>query len=68
VTKREEKTERSKRKKVIGWGDRGRQINKEYGSWMTQQVEKATNGCFGAPRKQEGKTGWRSPENTVKLT
>jgi hypothetical protein len=24
--------------------------------------EKSTNGCFGAPRGKDGKTGWRSPE------
>jgi hypothetical protein len=37
--------------------------SKEDGSWTTQQVEKSTNGCFGAPHGKEGKTGWRSPEN-----
>jgi hypothetical protein len=58
VTKREENMERSKRKKFVGWEERGRQIRKEYGSWRTQQVEKSTNICFGAPRKKEGKTGW----------
>jgi hypothetical protein len=25
--------------------------------------KKSTIGFFGAPRKKEGKTGWRSPEN-----
>jgi hypothetical protein len=29
---------------------------------MTQEVEKSTTGCFGAPHKKEGKTGWRSPK------
>jgi hypothetical protein len=55
--------ERSKRKQVVGRGERGRHISKEDGSWMTYQAEKSTNRCFGAPRKKEGKTGWRSPEN-----
>jgi hypothetical protein len=63
VTKREEKMEGSKRKQVVGWREKGRQINKEDGSWMTQQAKKDTNRCFGAPRKKEGKIGWRSPEN-----
>ena len=26
-------------------------------------MEKAINGCFGAPHKKEGKTGWQSHEN-----
>jgi hypothetical protein len=29
---------------------------------MNQEVEKTTIGCFGAPHKKEGKTGWQSPE------
>jgi hypothetical protein len=58
VTKITEKMEQSKIKQVVGRGERGRQIKKEYGSWMTQQVEKATNTCFGAPHEKEGKTGW----------
>jgi hypothetical protein len=58
VTKRVEKTKRSKRKKVIGWGEQGRHISKEEGSWMNQQAEKATNRCFGEPHKKEGKAGW----------
>jgi hypothetical protein len=63
VAKRVEKTERSKRKQAVGQEYRGRQIKKEDGSWTNQQAEKATNGCFGAPRKKEGKTGWQSLEN-----
>jgi hypothetical protein len=38
-------------------------ISKEDGSWTTQQEEKSTVGFFGAPRRKEGKTGWRSMEN-----
>jgi hypothetical protein len=64
VIKEAEKKERSKGKRVIGREDRGRQINKEDGSWTTQKMEKATNGCFGAPRGEEGKTGWQSPKIT----
>jgi hypothetical protein len=30
---------------------------------MSQQMEKDSIGCFGAPREKEGKTSWRSPEN-----
>jgi hypothetical protein len=37
--------------------------SKEDRSWTTQQVEKSTVGCFGAPCNKEGKIGWRSPEN-----
>jgi hypothetical protein len=55
--------ERSPREQAIRRGDRGRNINKEDGSWTTQQEEKATDRCFGAPRRKEGKKGWRSPEN-----
>jgi hypothetical protein len=29
---------------------------------MTQEVEKSSIRCLGAPRDGEGKTGWRSPE------
>jgi hypothetical protein len=36
---------------------------KEDRLWTTQQAEKSTVGCFGAPREKEGKTGWRSPKN-----
>ena len=48
---------------VVGREDQGRQISKEDGSWKTQQVEKYTNGCFGALRGKGVRTGWRSPEN-----
>jgi hypothetical protein len=64
VVKEAEKKERSKGKLVVEREDQGRQINKEDGSWTTQQVEKDINECFGAPHGKEGKTGWRSPENT----
>jgi hypothetical protein len=42
VVKETEKMERSQREQVVGRGDLGRQINKEGGSWTTQQVEKST--------------------------
>jgi hypothetical protein len=42
------KDDRSTRKKDLG------QLNK----W-----KKSTVGCFGAPREEEEKTGWRSPED-----
>jgi hypothetical protein len=47
----------SKKQKFIGREDRGEHINKEDGSWTTQQVEKATNGCFGAAHGKHGNTG-----------
>jgi hypothetical protein len=58
VVKEAEKKERSKEKRVVEREDQGRQINKEDGSWTTQQEEEDTNGCFGAPRRKEGRTGW----------
>jgi hypothetical protein len=64
VSKRKEKMERSKRKKFIERGDQGRQISKKEGTWTNQLVEKDIVGCFGAPHEKEGKTGWRSLENT----
>jgi hypothetical protein len=64
VNKKEKNMERSKRNQVVGRGDRGRQISKKEGSWTSQQEEKSTIGFFGAPHEKEGKTGWRSPENT----
>jgi hypothetical protein len=60
VSKREEKTERSK---SLNEEIRDDKIRKKEGSWTTQQVGKATVGCFGAPCEKEGKTGWQSPEN-----
>jgi hypothetical protein len=38
--------------------DQGRQRSKEDESWTGQQVEEDTNRCFGAPRGEEGRTGW----------
>jgi hypothetical protein len=58
-----EKTEKSSRKQVVGWGDRGWKINKEEGPWMTQQAEKSTVKFFGSPHKKEGRTGWQITEN-----
>jgi hypothetical protein len=29
--------------------------------------KKSTIGCFGASHEKEGKTGWRSPENTSQV-
>ena len=63
MAKRAKKIEISKRKQFVGWGDQGRQINKEDGSWITYQEEKSIDGCFGAPRGKEGKIGWSSPKN-----
>jgi hypothetical protein len=63
VVKEAENMERSPRVKSIGGGDRGRQINKDSGSWTTQQAKKSTGRCFGEPRGKEGKTSRRSPEN-----
>jgi hypothetical protein len=58
VRKRKEKTERIKRKKVVRQGYIGRQINKEDGSWTTQQAKKAIGRCFGAPHgKKERQIG-----------
>jgi hypothetical protein len=61
VVKEAEKKERSKGKAIVGRGDRGRQSNKEEGSWTTQQAGEDINKCFGAPRGKEGNKGWRSP-------
>jgi hypothetical protein len=61
VVKEAEKKERSKGKQVVGREDLGRQRNKEDESWTGQQEEEDTNRCFGAPRRKEGRTGWRSP-------
>jgi hypothetical protein len=61
VFKEEEKTEQRKENIAVGKEYQGRQISKEDGSWKTQREEKSTNGCFGAPRKKEGKIDWRSP-------
>jgi len=47
--KEEKKTKRSKGKWSIEWEDRGRQINKEYQSRKTQQMETNFNKCFGSP-------------------
>jgi hypothetical protein len=58
VVKEEETKERSKRKKVVEREDRGRQINKEDGLWTTQEAKKSKGICFGAPHREEGKTGW----------
>jgi hypothetical protein len=58
VVKEAEKKERSKGKQVVEREDQGRQRNKEDRSWTSQQVEEDTNGCFGAPRGEEGRTGW----------
>jgi hypothetical protein len=55
--KKHKKEEQSKGKQVIERKDQGRQINKEYRSWIGQQVEEDTNGFFGAPRGEEGRTG-----------
>jgi hypothetical protein len=44
------------------------QISKEDGSWTTQQAEKSTVGCFGAPREKEGKTAGEALKTWVKLT
>jgi len=63
VSKGAEKKERSKGKWAVEREDQGRQINKEYGLWKTQQAEKVAEGCFGAPHGKEGMTGWRSLEN-----
>jgi GH18 family chitinase len=62
-SKKRKRRSEVRKKLVVGREDQGRQINKEDGSWTTQQAEKSTNGCFGAPRGKEGKTGWQSPEN-----
>jgi hypothetical protein len=63
VRKREEKMERSKRKKVLD-----EEIEEDKSTRKTDhgQLSKWKNPlgrCFGAPRRKEGKTGWRSPEN-----
>jgi hypothetical protein len=59
--KKQKRRNEVKEKQVVEREDQGRQRNKEDGSWTTQQVEEDTNGCFGAPRGKEGRTGWRSP-------
>jgi hypothetical protein len=41
-----------KEKLSVGREDRGRQRNKEEGSWTTQQEEKDINECFGAPHRK----------------
>jgi hypothetical protein len=61
--KKQERRSEVKEKLSVGREDQGRQSIEEYGSWTTQQVEKDTNRCFGAPRGKEGRIGWRSPEN-----
>jgi hypothetical protein len=58
VFKEEEKKERRKENLVVGREEQGRQINREKGSWTTQQAGKAANEHFGSPRGKEGKTGW----------
>jgi hypothetical protein len=68
VRKREEKMEQSKRNKSIGRGDQGWQIDKEEGSWTTQQAKEDVNRCFEAPCMKEGKIGWRSLENMGQVT
>jgi hypothetical protein len=50
-----------KEKKFVKREDQGRQRSKEDESWTGHQAEEDTNGCFGAPRGEEGRTGWRSP-------
>jgi hypothetical protein len=50
-----------KEKKVVKREYQGRQSFKEYESWKGQQVEEDTNRCFGAPHREEGRIGWRSP-------
>jgi hypothetical protein len=68
VVKEAEKKERSKGKLVIEREDQGRQINKEDGSWTTQQAEKDTNECFGAPRGKEGRQAGEALKIRVKWT
>jgi hypothetical protein len=41
--KKQKRRSEVREKLVVGREDRGRQINKEDGSWTTQQVEKSTN-------------------------
>jgi hypothetical protein len=43
--------------------DQGRQINKKMDRGQLNKWKNPSTECFGAPRRKEGKTGWRSPEN-----
>jgi hypothetical protein len=53
--KKKKRRREVKEKKVV------KERIKEDELWTGQQAEEDTNGCFGAPRGEEGRTGWQSP-------
>ena len=59
--KKQKRRSEVKEKRVIKGEDQGRQRSKECELWIGQQVEEDTNGCFGAPCGEEGRTCRRSP-------
>jgi hypothetical protein len=61
VVKEVQKKDRSEGKQVVEGEYQGGKRNKEDRSWTSQQVEEDTNRCFGTPRGEEGRIGWRSP-------
>jgi hypothetical protein len=59
--KKQKRRIKVKENQIIKREDQGRKSNKEYESWTGQQEEEYTNRFFGAPCKEEGRTGWRCP-------
>jgi hypothetical protein len=68
VVKEAEKKERRKEKIVVGREDQGREINREKGSWTTQQAGKAANEHFGAPRGKKEREAGEALKTRVQLT
>jgi hypothetical protein len=59
--KKKKRRSEVKEKRVVKGEDKGRQIRKEDESWTGQQAEEDTSRFFGAPRRGEGRTGWKNP-------